>query len=117
MLVMNMVFTSQSQTMHRSVVFVDLNNMEYFVGVFRCTTCEFVLDFKCATLPQTAWYYQHEHPFTLCYNLEDDSDEYYCDICEEERDPKQCFYYCEDCNYPAHFKCILGEDPNYKKHK
>ena len=80
--------------------------------VFRCTTCEFVLDFKCATLPQAAWYYQHEHLFTLCYTPEDDSGEYYCDICEEERDPKQWFYYCEDCSYPAHFKCIIGEDPN-----
>ena len=85
--------------------------------VFRCTTCDFVLDFKCATLPQSAWYYQHEQPFALCYNPEDDSGEYYCDICEEERDPKQWFYYCEDCSYPAHFKCILGEDPNFKKHK
>ena len=56
--------------------------------VFRCTTCDFVLDFKCATLPQTACYYQHEQPFALCYNLEDDSSEYYCDICEEERDSK-----------------------------
>uniref|UniRef100_A0A7N2R0L8 Phorbol-ester/DAG-type domain-containing protein n=1 Tax=Quercus lobata TaxID=97700 RepID=A0A7N2R0L8_QUELO len=58
--------------------------------------------FKCAALPQTTWYNQHEHPFTLRYTLEDDSDEYYCEICEEERDPKQWFYYCEDCNFPAH---------------
>ncbi|KAL4654941.1 hypothetical protein ACB092_01G416000 [Castanea dentata] len=56
--------------------------------VFRCTTCDSVLDFKCATLPQTTWYYQHEHPFTLCYTPEDDSNECYCNICEEERDPK-----------------------------
>ncbi|XP_050274491.1 uncharacterized protein LOC126717144 [Quercus robur] len=83
--------------------------------VFRCTTCEFVLDFKCATLPQTAWYYQHEHPFTLCYAPEDDSGEYYCDICEEERDPKQWYYYCEECSYPAHSKCILGEHPHLKR--
>ena len=82
--------------------------------VFRCTICEFVLDFKCATLPQTAWYYQHEHPFTLFYTPEDDSGEYYCDIREEERDPKQWFYYCEGCSYPAHSKCFLGEDPNVK---
>ncbi|KAK4596023.1 hypothetical protein RGQ29_014201 [Quercus rubra] len=84
--------------------------------VFRCTTCEFVLDFKCATLPQTAWYYQHEHPFTLCYSPEDDSNEYYCDICEEERDSKQWFYYCEDCSYPAHSNCIIRGEPNYKEH-
>ncbi|XP_030958019.1 uncharacterized protein LOC115979997 [Quercus lobata] len=82
--------------------------------VFRCTTCEFVLDFKCATLPQTAWCYQHEHPFTLCYTPEDDSGEYYCDICEEERDSKQWFYYCVECSFPTHSKCIIGDHPNRK---
>ena len=83
--------------------------------VFRCTTCEFVLDFKCATQPQTAWSKQHEHPFTLCYSPEDDSGEYYCDICEEERDSKQWFYYCAECSFPAHSKCIIGNYPNIKR--
>uniref|UniRef100_A0A2N9FQ97 DC1 domain-containing protein n=1 Tax=Fagus sylvatica TaxID=28930 RepID=A0A2N9FQ97_FAGSY len=82
--------------------------------IFRCTTCDFALDFKCATLPHTTSYKQHEHPFTLRYTAEDDSGEYYCDICEEERDSKHWFYYCEDCSYPAHPKCILGKYPNYK---
>ncbi|KAK7818313.1 hypothetical protein CFP56_041412 [Quercus suber] len=41
--------------------------------VFRCTSCEFALDYKCATLPHTTRYNQHEHLFTLCYRLEDDS--------------------------------------------
>uniref|UniRef100_A0A2N9FTB1 DC1 domain-containing protein n=1 Tax=Fagus sylvatica TaxID=28930 RepID=A0A2N9FTB1_FAGSY len=76
--------------------------------IFRCTKCEFTLDFGCATLPHTVWYKQHEHPFTLRYTAEDDSGEYYCDICEEERDPKLWFYYCEECSYPAHPKCIFG---------
>ena len=82
--------------------------------VFRCTNCEFALDYKCATLPYTTRYNQHEHPFTLCYRREDDSGEYYCDICEEERNSKHWFYYCEDCSYPAHPKCILGEHSNYQ---
>ena len=82
--------------------------------VFRCITCEFALDFKCATLPLTARYKQHEHPFTLSYAVEDDSGEYYCDICEEERNPKFWFYYCAECSYPAHPKCILGNYPNFK---
>jgi hypothetical protein len=77
--------------------------------IFRCTKCEFTLDFGCATLPHTVGYKQHEHPFTLCYTAEDDSGEYYCDICEEERDPKFWFYYCEECSFPAHPKCIFGE--------
>ena len=80
--------------------------------IFRCTTCEFALDFKCATLPHTTRYGQHDHPFALCYTAEDDSNEYYCDICEEERDSKHWFYYCADCSYPAHPNCILGKYPN-----
>ncbi|XP_065619922.1 uncharacterized protein LOC136063444 isoform X1 [Quercus suber] len=90
------------------------NFENYFV--FRCSTCEFVLDLKCATLPQATWYNQHEHPFNLCYTPEDDSSEYYCDICEEERDPKQWFYYCAECSFPAHRDCILGKNPNVKQH-
>ena len=82
--------------------------------VFRCTTCEFALDFKCATLPQTTMYKQHKHPFTLSYTAEDDSGEYYCDIYKEEQNPNHWFYYCVDCTYPAHPKCILGEYPNSK---
>ncbi|XP_075658613.1 uncharacterized protein LOC142628388 [Castanea sativa] len=41
--------------------------------VFHCTSCEFALDFKCATLPQTTRYEQHEHLFTLSFAAEDDS--------------------------------------------
>ena len=77
--------------------------------IFRCTKCEFTLDFGCAMLPLTTKYRQHEHLFTLCYTAEDNSGEYYCDICEEERDSKQWFYYCEECSYLAHCKCIFGE--------
>ncbi|XP_041017140.1 uncharacterized protein LOC121259573 [Juglans microcarpa x Juglans regia] len=86
-------------------------------ALFCCADCEFALDFKCLTLPHKAWYGQHEHPFTLCYAPEDDSGEYYCDICEEERDPRHWFYYCADCIYPIHPECILGKSPNIKPGK
>ncbi|XP_065634369.1 uncharacterized protein LOC112011163 [Quercus suber] len=82
--------------------------------VFRCTSCAFVLDFKCATLPKTTSYKQHKHPFTLSYIAEDDSGEYYCDICEEERNLNHWFYYCAYCTYPAYPKCILGKYSNLK---
>ena len=83
--------------------------------IFRCTTCDFALDFRCATMPYSTRYKQHEHPFALSYRVEDDSGEYYCDICEEERrDSKYWFYYCEDCSYPAHPDCIIGKYPNFK---
>ncbi|KAB1202271.1 hypothetical protein CJ030_MR8G010105 [Morella rubra] len=81
---------------------------------FSCDNCEFKLDFRCATLQHSASYEPHKHPFMLRYNAEDDSGEYYCDICEEEHDPKLWFYYCADCSYPAHPNCILGKFPYIK---
>ncbi|KAF5453996.1 hypothetical protein F2P56_023698 [Juglans regia] len=81
---------------------------------FSCVDCKFTLDFKCLTRPRTMNYENHDHPFTLCYTLEDDSGEYYCDICEKERDPKSWFYYCADCSYPTHPECILGNHPRIK---
>ncbi|XP_075673874.1 uncharacterized protein LOC142643218 [Castanea sativa] len=108
----SLISNTLTHACHKHPLYLSITNYEQKCSicgsenyrVFRCTTCEFVLDFKCATVPQTAWYNQHEHPFTLHCTPEDDSGEYYCDICEEERDPKQWFYYCEDCSYPAHSK-------------
>ena len=86
----------------------------YKMKIFRCTKCEFTLDFGCATLPLTVKHRQHEHLFTLRYTAEDKSGEYYCDICEEDRDSKFWFYYCDECSFPAHPKCIFGEFLNSK---
>uniref|UniRef100_A0A2N9GZ36 DC1 domain-containing protein n=1 Tax=Fagus sylvatica TaxID=28930 RepID=A0A2N9GZ36_FAGSY len=35
---------------------------------------------------------------------------------KKERNPNHWFYYCADCSYPAHPKCILGKEPNVKSH-
>jgi hypothetical protein len=81
---------------------------------FRCTHCdEFTLCFRCATLPLVARYKYHTHLLKLSYTREDDSDEeYYCLICEEERDhPNHWFYSCVKCKFTAHSRCILGENP------
>jgi hypothetical protein len=81
---------------------------------FRCTHCvEFTLCFRCATLPLVARYEYHTHLLKLSYTREDDSDkEYYCLICEEERDhPDHWFYSCVKCKFTAHFRCVLGENP------
>ncbi|KAF3957156.1 hypothetical protein CMV_017800 [Castanea mollissima] len=86
----------------------------YEMKIFRCTKGEFTLDFGCATLPLKVKHRQHEHLFSLRYTAEDISGEYYCDICEEERDSKFWFYYCDECSFPAHPKCIFGEFLNSK---
>ncbi|PPR88474.1 hypothetical protein GOBAR_AA32214 [Gossypium barbadense] len=43
--------------------------------------------------------------------IEDDSGKYYCDFCEEERNPNDDIYYCEECNGQtiAHIECVLTE--------
>ena len=82
---------------------------------FRCTKCEFTLNFGCATLSHTIKYKQHKHPFTLNYIAEDDSSEYYYDICEEKRDhPNHWFYNCEECSYLHIPNVFLGEFLNTK---
>ena len=51
---------------------------------------------------------------SLSYIAKNDSGEYYCDIYEEERDPNHWFYYCAECSFPAHPKCIIAKSPNCK---
>jgi hypothetical protein len=61
--------------------------------VFRCADCEFIVDFRCITLPRIVRYRHFEQLFKLCYKTEDDSDdEFYYDICEKERNSKHWFY-------------------------
>ncbi|XP_059436027.1 uncharacterized protein LOC132168946 [Corylus avellana] len=98
---------------------------------YRCVKCEFDADVKCSLISDIITHDSHEHQLILsrasynekcsccdynakggvfrCADSEDGSDgEYYCDICEKERNPKHWFYYCEELNFPAHSKCILG---------
>lgn len=45
---------------------------------------------------------------------EEESDEYYCDVCEEEREPWLWSYSCRICCFEAHLGCVLGEFPFVK---
>ncbi|XVF30316.1 hypothetical protein REPUB_Repub16aG0046300 [Reevesia pubescens] len=80
--------------------------------LYSCFDCNFSLDFSCATLPNTAKHKHHEHPLDLTY--QDDAGQNYCDICEEERNPKHWFYCCKICNFSAHPKCVSGKYPYIK---
>jgi hypothetical protein len=82
--------------------------------VFVCNECEFALDFDCATLPLKAKCEYHPHPLTLTYEVENDSEEHYCLICEEERNTNHWFYYCVECNFAAHPQCAIGQSPYIK---
>ncbi|KAG2685364.1 hypothetical protein I3760_10G122100 [Carya illinoinensis] len=103
---------------HRLILssgYADCSSCGRWGKIFRCANCEFALDFICSTLPHRVRYKSpFEEVFKLCYTVEDESDEYYCDICEEKRNPKHWFYYCADLSFPAHPKCILGDFPYMK---
>ncbi|XP_038704731.1 uncharacterized protein LOC120000677 [Tripterygium wilfordii] len=98
-----------------------------------CEYCDFKIDLRCASIPyrfkhdghdhlinltisdKTAKYWLEEHPLRLTYhNTDDGSDEYYCDICEEQRSPEYWYYYCAKCDYAAHPSCALSDFPFIK---
>ncbi|OWM65829.1 hypothetical protein CDL15_Pgr015254 [Punica granatum] len=80
-------------------------------SIFHCPACNFKLHLLCGPLP--CYLKQEKHLEMLV--LKDTHigdwvvDEFYCDSCEELRDPRECVYYCERCNYSAEVKCIMPE--------
>lgn len=85
-------------------------------GIFVCISsdCNFALGFECATLPLVVRHRYDDHVLRLTYIAEDHHEEYYCLICEEKRDSNHWFYYCAECDFPAHTKCVLGKYPYIK---
>ncbi|XP_062146785.1 uncharacterized protein LOC133854566 [Alnus glutinosa] len=79
--------------------------------VFVCTSCDFALGIRCANLPLLARHKCDTHFLKLTYAAENAFGEYYCLICEKERDPNYWFYYCAECDFPAHIECVLGNNP------
>lgn len=78
--------------------------------VLSCEECEFVLDIKCAILPKMAKQkdgYKDHFP-SLCYG-EKTSEQYWCEICEEELKPEKWFYTCDHYGITSHIKCTLGD--------
>ncbi|XP_017976565.1 PREDICTED: uncharacterized protein LOC108662039 [Theobroma cacao] len=80
------------------------------VPFYRCVLCCINFHLECVPIPHFIKSKCHIHPFTLrhCF-LEDDSEKYFCDVCEEERHPKNHVYVCEECQglFVAHIECVL----------
>ncbi|XP_060667572.1 uncharacterized protein LOC132799527 [Ziziphus jujuba] len=78
--------------------------------IFCCQNCNFEVHLLCGLLPCVIKHNCHIHPLTLVDSLvEDDTGEYYCDVCETERDPRICVYYCEECKFISHVYCVISE--------
>ncbi|KAL9857017.1 putative chromatin regulator PHD family [Arabidopsis thaliana] len=77
--------------------------------VMSCEQCEFVLDLKCSILPKMVKHKNDkDHFLSLCYG-EKTSEPYWCEVCEEELNPKKWFYTCDHCAITFHIKCTLGD--------
>ncbi|KAL1210900.1 Protein VACUOLELESS GAMETOPHYTES [Cardamine amara subsp. amara] len=76
-----------------------------------CIECDFVICFKCATLPYKARY-QHDKHFLTFYQAKEANDHSeWCDVCERKiaDSRKKGFYSCDDCCTTLHIDCLLGE--------
>ncbi|XVF57060.1 hypothetical protein PTKIN_Ptkin06aG0173100 [Pterospermum kingtungense] len=77
---------------------------------YACVQCDFILHFSCTSIPFGIEHEYHRHELKLNHSfIEDVSDEYYCDICEKERRPKESVYCCEKCTFAAHIGCALNK--------
>ncbi|KAA3472567.1 Armadillo [Gossypium australe] len=74
-------------------------------SVYRCVQCDISLHLK-SVVPSSATHKYHRHSLTMIELIkEDDSEKYYCDVCENERNPKDPVYYCQSCTFIAHIQC------------
>lgn len=80
------------------------------LSVFHCLTCSIKLHLSCCPLPCSIKQETHIDMLVLKDSLVEDvtgDDEFYCDSCEERRDPHECIYYCfHCCYYCAEIKCV-----------
>lgn len=84
--------------------------------VLNCMECDFIICFKCATLPYMVRYKHDEHFLIFCHGDEvNDSD--WCELCEGKLEigGKGGFHKCNDCCTTLHINCLLGREP-YLKH-
>ncbi|XP_057466597.1 uncharacterized protein LOC130756133 isoform X2 [Actinidia eriantha] len=81
--------------------------MIYSYLAFKCDICDFIMHSYCAMLPPSLKHRYDKHPFVLTYYpLQDHPAEYFCEICEDEVNPKKWFYHCVECDQSIDVICI-----------
>ena len=77
---------------------------------FFCFQCDFKVHLLCGPLPSIIKHESHVDPLILVDSLvEKNYAEYYCDICEMERDPRIRVYCYQWCKYVALVHCLASE--------
>ncbi|XP_049399758.1 uncharacterized protein LOC125863777 [Solanum stenotomum] len=83
---------------------------------FSCARCEFDVHMHCALLPQTVFLSQHHHhDLVLIFespfydDADDESTVFVCDLCRDNVDLNNWFYYCADCDFGTHLECAISK--------
>ncbi|XP_050253951.1 uncharacterized protein LOC126700014 [Quercus robur] len=82
---------------------------------FTCLYCDLNLHLTCGPLPYIIKHEDHNtHPLFLANSpvqeeVEDETEEFYCHACEEERDPQLPVYYCAECYFVVEIKCVFSQ--------
>uniref|UniRef100_A0A7N2RAS4 DC1 domain-containing protein n=1 Tax=Quercus lobata TaxID=97700 RepID=A0A7N2RAS4_QUELO len=82
---------------------------------FTCLYCDLNLHLTCGPLPYLIKHEDHNtHPLFLANSpvqeeVEDETEEFYCHACEEERDPQLPVYYCAKCYFVVEIKCVFSQ--------
>ncbi|KAI3463658.1 hypothetical protein Pfo_020321 [Paulownia fortunei] len=80
---------------------------------YYCRSCGFTLHYQCALLPLSDKHRWDKHPLPLTYDANiNHPTEFYCEICEEEMNPKSWMYHCRQCDQSFHPKCLPTTGPN-----
>ncbi|EOA36138.1 hypothetical protein CARUB_v10012582mg [Capsella rubella] len=80
-----------------------------------CIKCDFIVCFKCATLPYKARYKHDTHYLTISCGSEVREEEW-CEVCERSLKDTctNVFYWCNECFTTCHIECLIGGDPYIK---
>ncbi|TYJ01983.1 hypothetical protein E1A91_A13G193200v1 [Gossypium mustelinum] len=89
-------------------IWIYLNPLDEIKFFYRCLECDSSFHFRCLIHESSAKHEYHRHELILTdFFVEDFSDQYYCDICEQERVPQHPVYCCKKCRFVAHIGCAL----------
>ncbi|KAF5450702.1 hypothetical protein F2P56_031031 [Juglans regia] len=87
-------------------------------SIFSCLYCDWNLHYTCGPLPISITYKYDEDSLedslvvtnALAEHEDEMDDEFYCDVCEKQRDPLLPTYQCTDhCNFVAEVGCVISE--------
>ncbi|KAH6771927.1 hypothetical protein C2S51_010331 [Perilla frutescens var. frutescens] len=86
---------------------------------YRCDICKIIMHASCVLLPATVTnpvWDKHPLPLTSDASINHPSG-FYCDICEQEMNPKRWMYHCRHCDFSLHPRCFPNASGEYRNIK